>query len=126
MPTACGASDPCDTPGTPDPSGKLGERGTPPWPTLTVQPAGWQALVAPGQTLLQAARAAGLDLPSSCRNGSCRACLCQLVSGTVHYQIDWPGLLAEEKAEGWILPCVAGASSDVVIAVPAASRLRGG
>ena len=119
MPTACGASDPPDT------SGKLGKRGTPPWPTLTVQPAGWQALVAPGQTLLQAARAAGLRLPSSCRNGSCRACLCQLVSGTVHYQIDWPGLLAEEKAEGWILPCVAGASSDVVIAAPAASCLLG-
>ena len=122
MPTACGASDPPDTPDPPDTSG---QRGTPPWPTLTVQPAGWQALVAPGQTLLQAARAAGLNLPSSCRNGSCRTCLCQLVSGTVHYQIDWPGLLAEEKAGGWILPCVAGASSDVVIAAPAASRLLG-
>ena len=117
MPTAPGAS---DTPG------KLGKVGTSPWQTLTVQPAGWQAPVAPSQTLLQAARAAGLTLPSACRNGSCRACLCQLISGTIHYQIDWPGLLAEEKAEGWILPCVAGASSDVVIAAPAASRLLGG
>ncbi|MBC7729340.1 MAG: 2Fe-2S iron-sulfur cluster binding domain-containing protein [Microbacteriaceae bacterium] len=120
MPTACGASDPPDTPG------KLGKLGSTSWPTLTVQPAGWQALVAPDQTLLQAARAAGLNLPSSCRNGSCRACLCQLVSGTIHYQIDWPGLLAEEKAAGWILPCVAGARSNVVIASPAASRLPGG
>ena len=43
-----------------------------------------------------------------------------LVSGEIRYQIDWPGLLAEEKAEGWILPCVAEASGDVVIHAPAA------
>ena len=64
-------------------------------------------------------------MPSACRNGTCRACLCRLVSGSIRYQIDWPGLLAEEKADGWILPCVATATSDVVIAAPAASRLLG-
>ena len=128
MPTAPGTPGTSGTSGISGTTGTSGTSGTPgatPWQTLTIQPAGWQATVAPGQTLLQAARAAGLTLPSSCRNGSCRACLCRLVSGTIHYQIDWPGLLAEEKAEGWILPCVAGASSDVVIAAPAASRLLG-
>lgn len=57
--------------------------------------------------LLQSAREAGLTLASSCRNGTCRACLCRMLSGRVRYTIDWPGLSAEEKADGLILPCVA-------------------
>lgn len=57
--------------------------------------------------LLQSAREAGLMLASSCRNGTCRSCLCRMVSGSVRYTIDWPGLSAEEKADGLILPCVA-------------------
>lgn len=93
---------------------------------LTVQPGGWQLPVAPGQTLLRAARAAGLRLPSSCRNGSCRACMARLRSGRAHHTVDWPGLLAEEQAEGWILPCVACADSDLVIDAPGAEPLPGG
>ena len=81
--------------------------------------------VALQHSLLKAARAAGVSLPSARRNGTCRACLCRLVSGSIRYQIDWPGLLAEEKAEGWILPCVASATSHVVIEVPGAIRIFG-
>lgn len=69
----------------------------------------------PGQSLLEAALAAGIRLPRSCRNGTCRTCRCRLVSGQVTYRVDWPGLLAEEMADGWILPCVALASSDITI-----------
>jgi ferredoxin len=94
---------------------------------LRIEPQGWQVPVEPGQSLLEAAQAAGIRLPRSCRNGSCRACRCQLLQGQVRYRIDWPGLLAEEKAEGWILPCVAepdasGAIGDVVIEAPFATR----
>jgi len=92
---------------------------------LRVLPGDWQLPVAPGQTLLQAALAAGVRLPSSCRNGSCRTCLVMLISGEIRYTVDWPGLLAEEKAEGWVLPCVALACSDVVITAPAATPLMG-
>lgn len=67
-------------------------------------------------SLLQAAQIAGLDMASSCRNGTCRTCICKLTSGKVTYHIDWPGLSAEEKQEGFILPCVAYPLSDVVIA----------
>lgn len=67
------------------------------------------------ETLLQAAARAGIALPSSCRNGTCRSCICRLVSGRIRYDIEWPGLLPEEKAEGWILPCVAHAESDLVL-----------
>jgi ferredoxin len=89
--------------------------GTIPVVWLTIEPSGRRVPVAPGQSLLEAARAAGLRLRSSCRNGTCRACLCRLVAGEVRYRIDWPGLSAEERAEGLILPCVAVAASDVTI-----------
>ena len=71
--------------------------------------------------LLQSAEAAGLEglrMDSSCRNGTCRTCMCQLVSGEVMYRIEWPGLSREEKQDGCILPCVAYPLSDVVILLP--------
>jgi ferredoxin len=64
--------------------------------------------------LLLAAEQAGIAVVSSCRNGTCRACISQLVSGRVTYRIDWPGLSAEEKRAGCILPCAAYPASDVV------------
>lgn len=61
---------------------------------------------------------ANLQMASSCRNGTCRTCICRLVSGQVSYRIAWPGLSFEEKKEGYILPCVAYPASDVVIELP--------
>ena len=66
--------------------------------------------------LLLAAEQAGVWLrDSSCRNGTCRFCICRLLSGQVVYRIDWPGLSLDEKRDGFILPCVAHPASDVVI-----------
>ena len=70
---------------------------------------------ATGQPLLHSLEQGGIDWPSSCRNGTCRTCIGRLVSGTVRYEIEWPGLLAEEKEEGYVLPCVAQPCSDVVL-----------
>jgi ferredoxin len=70
---------------------------------------------APDQPLLLAALAAGIALPWSCRNGTCRSCITQLVSGRIEHRIAWPGLSAEEKAEGLILPCVAEPRSEVTL-----------
>jgi len=70
------------------------------------------------QPVLLAALAAGIALPWSCRNGTCRTCLAQLVSGRIEHRIPWPGLLAEEKAEGLILPCVAEPRSPLTLAPP--------
>ena len=67
------------------------------------------------QPLLLSAADAGLALPNSCRNGTCRSCICRLVEGRVAYRIEWPGLLPEEKEQGFILPCVAYPLSDVVL-----------
>lgn len=51
--------------------------------------------------------------------------MCQLKSGEISYQIEWPGLSKEEKKEGWILPCVAQAQTDLVLEVPLAVDLKG-
>ncbi|NHZ43435.1 2Fe-2S iron-sulfur cluster-binding protein [Massilia aquatica] len=89
---------------------------------MIVQPGGWRCEVGAGQSLLAAAEAAGVILPSSCRNGTCRTCLCRVVQGEVGYLIDWPGLSLDEKRAGDTLPCVALARSDVVLLAPSAWR----
>jgi ferredoxin len=83
---------------------------------LTLLPTGHRMPVADGQTLLAAALAAGVALRSSCRNGTCRACLAQVRQGSVRHTIPWPGLSADERADGWVLPCVAVTDGDVVLA----------
>ena len=70
--------------------------------------------------ILHSAEAAAIDLPSSCRNGTCRTCLCRMQSGSVRYLVDWPGLSIEEKREDYLLPCVAVATSDLVVNAPLA------
>jgi ferredoxin len=86
--------------------------------SITLMPSG-RCFEASGDTsILEAAALSGLVLPSSCRNGTCRACLCRLAEGSVRYRIEWPGLTAEEKAEGWILPCSAIPASDLIVDQP--------
>ena len=67
----------------------------------------------PEQPLLTSLEQGGIDWPSSCRNGTCRTCIGVLTEGEVRYEIDWPGLSPEEKAEGYVLPCCAYPLSDV-------------
>ncbi|WP_137171978.1 2Fe-2S iron-sulfur cluster binding domain-containing protein [Massilia sp. HP4] len=92
--------------------------------TITLLPLGASFSAPEDATLLQALEAAGLDAPSSCRNGTCRTCICRLQQGTVAYTIEWPGLSLDEKREGYILPCVALARSALVVDVPLARWLR--
>jgi ferredoxin len=87
-------------------------------PRITLHPSGRRFDAADTQTVLQAALAAGIRLPNSCRNGTCRTCRCRLLAGEAIHTIEWPGLSREEKAEGWILPCVARVASDIVLDVP--------
>lgn len=83
--------------------------------TVTLTPQDWSFEAGAEVSVLQAAEAAGIRLPSSCRNGTCRTCIGQLVRGEVRYEIEWPGLSVEEKAEGYVLPCVAFPCSDLVL-----------
>jgi len=99
---------------------ELGNVGLPDALRVRVEPMGVEFMARPGESLLLAARHAGVVLPSSCRNGTCRACLCELREGQVAYLVDWPGLSAEEKQEGCVLPCVAVARSAVTLWTEAA------
>ena len=83
--------------------------------TVKVEPTGLQYDVEGDLSLLEAAEMSRVQLPSSCRNGTCRTCMCRILSGEVTYTIEWPGLTAEEKAEGYVLPCVARPVSNVVL-----------
>lgn len=87
-----------------------------------IEPTGARFAAPAALPLLRAAELAGLTLASSCRNGTCRACMCQLSGGQVAYHIDWPGLSAEEKRDGFILPCVAHPASDVVLGLAMAPQ----
>lgn len=87
----------------------------PPFFTVRVLPGDQQFDAWASQPLLRSAEQGGIDWPSSCRNGACRTCIGQLTQGQVRYQIEWPGLSAEEKAEGYVLPCVAFPCSDLTL-----------
>ena len=89
--------------------------------TITLLPLG-ATVPAQNGTLLQACEAAGIDLPNSCRNGTCRTCLCRLAAGSVRYLVEWPGLSIEEKRDNYLLPCVAVPMGDVVVHAPLARR----
>jgi CDP-4-dehydro-6-deoxyglucose reductase len=68
------------------------------------------------QSLLDAAFAAGLDLPSSCRRGNCGSCRARLLEGRIEYPLGRPlGLAAAEVADGFVLLCQARARTDVVV-----------
>ena len=80
-----------------------------------LQPSGRTFTARADQPLLLSAHDAGIELASSCRNGTCRTCLRPLHAGRVTYRIPWPGLLPEERDGRWVLPCVAYPASDVVL-----------
>jgi ferredoxin len=92
-------------------------------PTVHIEPQGWHVEAAPDVTIMKAARAVGIRLPRSCQNGTCRACLCPLLQGSVNYTVAWPGITEDERVQGLVLPCVACATSDVVIEAPNAVQI---
>ena len=58
----------------------------------------------PGDTLLQTARMAGLQAPSSCEVGSCGTCMARLTQGSAR-MINNDALEDDEVDDGWVLTC---------------------
>ncbi|MGK0362428.1 MAG: ring-1,2-phenylacetyl-CoA epoxidase subunit PaaE, partial [Bradymonadia bacterium] len=73
-------------------------------------------VVDPGKTLLEAGLAAGADMPYSCALGGCGACKVALVDGDV--VLDVPHCLTDrERADGYVLACVARPTSPCTVRV---------
>ncbi|MFI5316443.1 MAG: 2Fe-2S iron-sulfur cluster-binding protein [Myxococcota bacterium] len=67
--------------------------------------------VKPGESLLAAARRAGLEPSFSCEEGYCGSCMAQLRSGKVQMRVH-DALTAKDLAKGWILACQARLEGD--------------
>ena len=67
-----------------------------------------------GTTVLEAARRAGLRLPSSCTKGVCGTCKSKVLSGTVDMQ-HGGGIRPREIDAGLRLLCCSKPTSDLVI-----------
>ncbi len=67
--------------------------------------------VAAGQTVLEAARSAGLTPPFSCQSGVCGACVARLSDGKVHMR-NRMALEDDEISQGQILTCQSVATED--------------
>jgi uncharacterized 2Fe-2S/4Fe-4S cluster protein (DUF4445 family) len=96
------------------------------------QPIGRRGEISPGQTLLEAAQAAGVGLASVCGGaGTCEECRLRVVTGSLSAPtlIEAAALGAQALANGWRLACQAEALSDVKLHLPpesltAAQRLQ--
>ncbi len=66
------------------------------------------------ETILQAAAAAGVRLPSSCSSGACSTCKTRKISGQVEMHHSG-GIRQREIDQGWILPCCSRPTSDLIL-----------
>ena len=83
---------------------------------LTLRPQNRTLRLEPGRPVLESALAAHVNLPHSCKGGSCGSCRARLVSGTIHYPRGRPlGISAEEAADGYVLLCQAIADTELVV-----------
>jgi CDP-4-dehydro-6-deoxyglucose reductase len=84
---------------------------------ITLTPSGRQFDAEADETVLEAARRAGLALPYSCLGGRCGSCKATLVAGECVYAVADPEALdAEEVARHQVLLCQAQARSDLTLA----------
>ena len=75
---------------------------------VNVAPFGSQFEVPSGQTMLEAALAAGVPFPHNCTVGTCGSCKCKLKTGRVNALTDFGYTLSQQEiAAGFILACQA-------------------
>jgi CDP-4-dehydro-6-deoxyglucose reductase len=83
---------------------------------VRIAPHGRTVRAGADRNILDAALAAGLNLPHSCKSGHCSSCRARLTSGQIRYPNGTPlGLTAAEAQAGYILLCQARPLSDVTV-----------
>lgn len=80
---------------------------------LTLARSRAEAVIAPGESLLDAAERAGAQIPTVCRAGVCGTCRTRLLSGRA--RCTSVALAPVEREKGFVLPCVAWAEDDCVL-----------
>ncbi|MBS0380028.1 MAG: 2Fe-2S iron-sulfur cluster binding domain-containing protein [Proteobacteria bacterium] len=84
--------------------------------SLRIEPHGRTLKVTAERPLLEAALAAGMNLPHSCKSGHCASCRARLLSGEIRYPHGRPlGLSEDEARSGYLLLCQARPLSDVTV-----------
>lgn len=79
---------------------------------LTLLPSNQILSVEEGETILDAALRAGLNLPHSCKGGHCSSCRARILAGEVSYPGGQPlGITPDEARAGYTLLCQAHAAS---------------
>ncbi|WJR78820.1 2Fe-2S iron-sulfur cluster binding domain-containing protein [Bradyrhizobium sp. NP1] len=72
-----------------------------------------------GETILKAARRAGIQLSSDCEVGDCQTCRATCLAGEIEYdELATISLTQAEVDGGEILPCVAMAAGDLAVRLP--------
>jgi len=90
---------------------------------ISLQPGDHHFVAESDQTVLDAALAAGLLLPHSCRDGACGACKGRVLAGELDYgRYADSALSAAEREAGYALFCCATPKSDLVLEARNVSR----
>ena len=83
---------------------------------LTLRPQNRTVRLVPGRPVLESALAAHINLPHSCRSGSCGSCRARLIAGAIDYPRGRPlGLSDAEANAGEVLLCQAVPRGDLVV-----------
>jgi len=64
-----------------------------------------EVVVAEGETILTAARRAGLEPPFACEEAYCGCCMARVVEGEVDMLTNDGGIDQKQVADGWVLTC---------------------
>ena len=85
---------------------------------VTLLPEGRTFSVRSDESILDAALHLGINLPHSCKGGSCSSCRARVVNGSITYPFGSPaGITPEEEQQGFALLCEARPASNVRVQI---------